>query len=148
MPDATELELLRKRNIAHLKNGEGSKLKTRNTKEKKPLSHTKYGYWILLFQVSLQVGLVPWPAVIQTALELIWSCVHRFLTLAAISWKGRRCYDEVNYKSISQILNCKKCISSIVRRTLCGLYCPYFLPEVMVKFTRRVREQFVTPTLK
>jgi len=33
--------------------------------------------------------------------------------------EGRK--DEVNYKSIPQILNCKKSISSIVRRTLCGL---------------------------
>ena len=35
-------------------------------------------------------------------------------------------------------------IRSIVRGTLCGLYCPYFSPEVMVKFTRMVREHVVT----
>ena len=28
-------------------------------------------------------------------------------------------------------------------RTLYDLYCPYFLPEVMVKFTRRVTGHFV-----
>ena len=30
-----------------------------------------------------------------------------------------------------------------VRRTLNDLYCPYFLPEVMVKFTRKTRGHFV-----
>ena len=32
----------------------------------------------------------------------------------------------------------------IVRRTLYNLYCPYFLPEVMVKFTRRATGHFMT----
>ena len=31
-----------------------------------------------------------------------------------------------------------------VRRTLFGLYCPYFSPNVMVNLTRRVRGHFVT----
>ena len=32
----------------------------------------------------------------------------------------------------------------IGRRTLNDLYCQYFLPEVMVKFTRKARGHFVT----
>ena len=31
-----------------------------------------------------------------------------------------------------------------VRKTLYSLYCPYFLPEVMVKYTRKARRHFVT----
>ena len=31
-----------------------------------------------------------------------------------------------------------------VRKTLYSLYCPYFLSEVMVKYTRKVRRHFVT----
>ena len=34
--------------------------------------------------------------------------------------------------------------SIIIRRTLYDLYCPYFSPEVMVKFTRRETGHFVT----
>ena len=30
-----------------------------------------------------------------------------------------------------------------VKRTLCDLYCRYFLSEVMVKFTRKARGHFV-----
>ena len=36
----------------------------------------------------------------------------------------------------------------IVRRTLDDLYSPYFLPEVIVKFMRRVTEHFVDCLLK